>query len=535
MQNRKIRTFALILALVMVAAVFTGCGSGDKKESSTAAPSSAETPVDSKETPTEPEELSKEGYEISILTISHDGQIIRPDHPNFETLKEHTGYDVRLEYVLNSNYEEQINTRLASGDLPGLVVITGNNNPIVSAAKSGAFWDITDVYKDYPNLAVADENVMNNISIEGRYYGIYRSRIVGRNGISYRSDWLENLGLEPPETLDDLYEVLRAFTYDDPDGNGQKDTYGMTWCTYMGPFINLAVMHGAPNYWGLTDEGKLYPWFESEAYIEAMDYSKRLYDEELINQDFAALQTSEWDNDFGIGRSGIWVDVADAANRHATKLRDNGFITQEQVDDGEVVWVMGAVENSKGERHIMSTPGHAGYVAISQSGAPTEEDLHHYLTFMDACNDEVGQNILNYGTENVTYEVEDDFVVPYMAEEIVANVGSGFDVTAGWNQFMMNTQDLLYKRKSNPRVDRQVEVQEANLEFAVHDPTLPLMSDTYTGSANTLEQIIEDATINYIMGKNDLDGFQKEVDRWYNEGGQASLDEYQASYDSIYG
>lgn len=475
-----------------------------------------------------------EDYTINILTISHEGNIIPENHPNFATLKEHTGYDVKLEYVLNANYEEQMNTRLASGDLPGLIVITGNNGPIVSAAKAGAFWDLTDVYKEYPNLAVADENVLRNISIEGRIYGIYRARTIGRNGISYRSDWMENLGLEEPTTLEELYNVLHAFTYDDPDQNGQNDTYGMTWSVYMGPFNNLAVMHGAPNMWGIDDEGKIYPWFESDAYIAAMDYCKRLYEEGLINRDFAALQTGEWANDFGTGKSGLWIDVADQANRHAVTMRDNGLITQEQVDDGSVVWVMGSVANEAGEKYSLPTPGHAGYVAITKNGAKTEEDLHHYLNFLDKCNDVVGQNILNFGTEGITYEMlESGYVKTFEKDEIVARAGAGMDVTAGWNQFMMNTVDLLYKKESNPRFMQQEEVYKENLEYVVHNPTLSLTSDTYTAKGKTLEQLMSDATVNYIMGKTDLEGFQKEVQRWYDDGGQDVLTEYQAAYEAI--
>lgn len=36
-----------------------------------------------------------------------------------------------------------------------------------------------------------------------------------------RSDWLKNLNLEIPKTLDDLIKTAQAFTYNDPDGNGR--------------------------------------------------------------------------------------------------------------------------------------------------------------------------------------------------------------------------------------------------------------------------------------------------------------------------
>ncbi len=530
MKKGKLRITSAILSAIVAMSVFASCGQNGSNNTGGPSPTSSPTssgPSDSQGTPAIPAD-----YTIEILTISHEGNIIAENHPNFQTLKEHTGYNVKLQYVLNANYDEQMNTRLASGDLPGLIVITGNTGPIVSAAKAGAFWDITEKYKDYPNLAKANENVMRNISIEGRIYGIYRARTIGRNGISYRSDWLQNLGLEEPKTLEDLYNVLHAFTYDDPDGNNKNDTYGMTWSTYMGPFNNLAVMHGAPNMWGIDENGKLYPWFESDAYIETLDYSKRLYDDGLINRDFAALQSGEWANDFGTGKSGLWIDVADQANRHAIKLKDNGFITQEQVDDGSVVWVMGSVANSKGEIYSLPTPGHAGYVAISRTGAKTEEDLYHHLNFMDKCNDEIGQNILNYGTEGITYDKSPEgFVISLEKEEIVARAGAGMDSSAGWNQFMMNTTDLLYKKEGNPRITRQEEVYQENLPNTVHNPALSLVSDTYTAKGKSLEQIIQDATINYIMGKIDLNGFKVEVQRWYSEGGQDALNEYQSAYD----
>ena len=50
-----------------------------------------------------------------------------------------------------------------------------------------------------------------------------------------RQDWLDNLGLDMPETFEEFKEVMRAFTEDDPDGNGVDDTYGFV-SSYQGPY-----------------------------------------------------------------------------------------------------------------------------------------------------------------------------------------------------------------------------------------------------------------------------------------------------------
>jgi putative aldouronate transport system substrate-binding protein len=475
-------------------------------------------------------------YTISILTISFNGDLIAANHPAVDRLQQHTGYRIRLEYVLNANYAEQMNTRLAANDLPGLVAITGNTSPIVTAAQSGAFWDITEIYDLYPNLARANKDVMNNISIGGRYYGIYRERVMARGGMVYRSDWLANLGLSEPKTLTDLYNILRAFTLNDPDRNGVNDTYGMTWAAagtppYLGPFNDLVVMHGGPKNFGIRN-GRLTPYFEYDEFFQALDYSKRLYDEGLINRDFAALPTSEWTRALYTGRAGWHMDVADEANRAANNgLRANGLITQAQYEAGEAIWVMGSVANSSGQMFSRAAnPGHQGYVAISTTGARTLQDLHYYLDFLDKTNDEIGQNLLIYGAEDVNYRRNANGSVTTIPS---ADIPNGWQIVEGWNQFRTMT-DKSYLGVLNPRQVRQEEVYLENARIVVSDPTEPLAmsSPTWAARSSSLNQIIADAVINYIMGNINRQGFDRETARWYSDGGQTSLNELQAAYDA---
>jgi len=465
-------------------------------------------------------------YTINILTVSHTGDIIPGNHPAILQLQEHTGYNINLEFVLNANYEEMMNTRFAAGNLPGIVVITGNTLPIVTAAQSGAFWDITDKFPLYSNLAGANPAIMNNISIDGRNFGIYRQRIVGRGGMVYRSDWLEYLGLEEPQTIDDLYNVLQAFTTQNPQPNGGT-TFGMNWSVFMGPFHNLAVMHGAPNRWEVVN-GEFIPWFEHEGFYEAMQFSRRLFESNVINQDFAALPTGEWALPFGTGRAGWHIDVADEANRSANRLRDNGFMSQEEVDAGDKVWVMGPVANRHGERRAMATPGHAGYVAISTTGARTLQDLHYHLDFLNMLNDPIGQNIVSWGAEDINWEMRGDNVFVFPAGDIA----DGWHVIEGLNQFMMR-QNYVTPVARNPRQDRQEAVFLENLAIAIHDPTLPFRSETWTARSASLNEIIDDAVSNYIMGNIDRAGFDSEVSRWYNEGGSAAIAEFNAAWAAV--
>jgi len=471
------------------------------------------------------------GYTITILTVSQDGEIISPTHPAYQALEKLTGYKIKLEYVLNANYNESMNTRIASRDLPGLVAITGNTNTIVTAAQYGAFWDITDIYDLYPNLARADKGVMNNVSIEGRYFGIYRARDYPRTGMIYREDWLQNLGLAVPKTLDDLYNVLRAFTFNDPDKNGKQDTFGMNWTgAYMGPFYTLAVMHGAPTRFGIKN-GKLTPWFEWDEFYDAMVYSKRLYDEGIINKDFAATSTGDWALPFGRGQAGWHIDVADEASRSATRLRDNGLMTQADFDAGKLVGVMGAVANKAGKTYVYpANDGHQGYTAISTVGAKTIQELAYYLDFMDKCNSAEGITLLNWGAEGVNYTKNADNMITTIP---AAQIPNGWNIISGWNQFRM-LSDIGLAQKPNAYQAKHQQVYREIAPLAVPNPVTPiaLLSPTWTSKQSSLNTIIDDAVINFIMGRIDRNGFNAAKTRWYNEDGQKALNELQKAYDA---
>src|SRR3546814_15148449 len=111
-----------------------------------------------------------------------------------------------------------------------------------------------------------------------------------RAAVIVRKDWLANLGLQMPETTEDLYDVARAFSEGDPDGNGQDDTYGLIipkWPGTIGtnsPYDVIETWHGAGNRWAERD-GALVPSFTTDEWLEAVDYERQLAEEGLINPD----------------------------------------------------------------------------------------------------------------------------------------------------------------------------------------------------------------------------------------------------------
>ena len=56
-----------------------------------------------------------------------------------------------------------------------------------------------------------------------------------------RKDWLDNVGLDMPTDLDELTEVFRRFTEEDPDGNGKDDTWAFALASVGGDYTYMTI------------------------------------------------------------------------------------------------------------------------------------------------------------------------------------------------------------------------------------------------------------------------------------------------------
>lgn len=82
---------------------------------------------------------------------------------------------------------------------------------------------LKEIYDKYPQTFYP-------VTKDGKTYGLACAPVLTEGQVMViRQDWLDNLGLKAPATLDEFEAVIRAFTEDDPDGNGKKDTYGFTY------------------------------------------------------------------------------------------------------------------------------------------------------------------------------------------------------------------------------------------------------------------------------------------------------------------
>ncbi|MBU5348404.1 extracellular solute-binding protein [Paenibacillus lautus] len=521
MKAKRASTFLILgtVCIVLMASCSSGKNNGgtDSSNNSTAAP------------PASASADTQEAFKLNIMLPIFKTNYPKDDSPVAAELEKLTGTDIHFEWVPNASYADKFNITLASGNLPKIIYVPDSKGPsFVSAVKSGAFWDLTDKLKNYPNLSQASEIILNNSSINGKTYGVYRGRELGRNGVYYRQDWLENVGLEQPKTIDDFYNMLKAFKEKDPDGNGKDDTYGLVmvkWTAGWGAgFDQIKLWFGAPNVWGEGD-GQLVPEFEYDEYLEALKFMKKLYDEKLVNQDFAVMDSAKWTDPLVNGQAGVIIDVVDGAARVDDKIKAAnaaaGNDSREHYMD-----VFGAVTGADGQIRTLPTSGFAGLLAIPKSSVKTEEEVDRILKFLDQLNEPDLQTLTSFGLEGVHYTKIDDTTLERSTDSVLLE-----SEVEGLNQMVPYIPEGKgLQVAQTPLRLKQTEVQMKNRETIVANPAEPFISEVYSQKGQQLGNIINDARIKFIVGQIDEQGWRDAIELWKKSGGNDYVKEINELY-----
>ena len=159
-----------------------------------------------------------------------NGEYALGDTLAWKTWEDMFNIHVEIESVLGADLTEKRNLVLASGEYPDIFIKAGlGMSDLTKYGTQGLFVPLEDMIREQmPNLtAILDERDAWDymMSSDGNVYSLPEvSTLGGANGTYWiNKKWMDTLGLEEPKSLDELYEVLRAFKTGDPNGNGEAD------------------------------------------------------------------------------------------------------------------------------------------------------------------------------------------------------------------------------------------------------------------------------------------------------------------------
>ncbi len=300
-----------------------------------------------------------------------DGEDINKN-PMTELTEEKLG--IKMETTLlggdASNYDTKLRLALTgSEELPDVFPVYGTQM-IADMIESGRVKAIDDDIEKYmPDRLkeIYDKYPQSFYPVvkDGKTYGIACTPALTEGQVMIiRQDWLDKLGLQAPANMDEFEAVIKAFTEDDPDGNGKADTYGFTyqgngiynsgWVADPVTLFSANTGKHIPGSWQEDEDGNLTYGSIDEGNKKTLERMAGWHANGWIFQEAAA--TGAWDamNQFTEGKAGIFIgrpwaissvrDVTSVAPDAVIKaypniLQDSGEPTYQsaQINDG---WLM---------------------------------------------------------------------------------------------------------------------------------------------------------------------------------------------------
>lgn len=295
------RIISVLLVAVMSLSIFAGCGKGGAK-----------------------------GENTLTVGIPMYGSVSDfKENPFTKYVEKELGIELEfVTYVSNSGERMQQLTLQIAGNKELPDVFWGWQEMSTSAinefGEKGYLQDLTELkdkyavnYKEqFAKLSKEEQEYINarGTTDKGSFYAMplytgfdYMDHL--QNAMYINKEWLDELGLEIPTTIDELEKVLKAFKSKDPNGNGVADEIPMMGKDIANYVIN-AYQYYDTEYTADVNDGKVSTPFITDNYRQAMitlnEWCKKGYysDLSITNSmnDFKALITPTDNN----ARVGIW-------------------------------------------------------------------------------------------------------------------------------------------------------------------------------------------------------------------------------------
>lgn len=202
--------------------------------------------------------------------------------------------DAEISWVSPIDYRQKTSLMIAAGDMPSIMLF---DQPFFLPDEISKSITINpgSYLNDYPTLQQLAEEGRGARYINGEPHFIPRLSDPHHAAFpAIRQDWLDRLGLNAPTTMDEIYEVMKAFANNDPDGNDKKDTYGIGGTATGAQSINWVehVFTGSPDRFSVKD-GKVVDHAVTEGATQALQWLAKAYEEGLVDPEFAVLDSQQ--------------------------------------------------------------------------------------------------------------------------------------------------------------------------------------------------------------------------------------------------
>ncbi|MER6182662.1 extracellular solute-binding protein [Streptomyces sp. NPDC001652] len=434
----------------------------------------------------------------------------------YKAMNELIGVDVAWQNQDGNTYDQKLGAILASSDIPDVVVVPGwNMSGKIPTAIISKFADLGpylsgDAVKDYPNLAAIPTDAWQRSIFGGKLRGLPMPAPWAPSIVPlYRKDIFDKEGYEIPKSCDEFMALAKEIT------NAKAKRWAcldMKWTAFQA----FGVFSGSekPLGWNMVD-GKLVYRVETEQYLEALEWSRKLFEAGVVHPDSKMGKNApDPGPKFAAGEFLIYANnISQWWGRTAEQATQNPDFK---------IWGMD-VWGHDGGNPTMWAEQPAGIFAFVNKKA-SESVIRDVLAVANVTAAPYGTKeymMTNYGVEGTHYTVKDG--VPAKTDQGNLEVMNAYVMVASPAATLAHP-DFPEVAKGQVEWEQRMGAFTKKSTFWGMQITEP---NRYTNLSNDFEQLEDDI----VRGRKKISDMQQAVSDWKSKGGDKLRDWYKQILD----
>jgi len=469
-------------------------------------------------------EAPKETINIKIMGNFSSANLSETDKLLVAAIEEKTNTKIEFDIPPSTGYNERQQLMLTTGEYPDLVYFSSPSNAsFLNAVSEGAIIPINKYLEGADNVLKYTYDVSWDalkVNDDENIYGLPRTSVIRADAYFVRKDWLEAVNITLPEdnqiTLDQMIEILEAFSNGDPDRNGMKDTYGLGAYASGDKTLNPEFRNEHGFYGWQEASGGDYKYMSpqydlnSTVYTNALALTAKLYKNGLMDPDAPLLDGGTALDRFKSGKTGVYGGFA---GNYEGILKDGKAINP----NFELDYVF--VKNEQGEQKGLGQgTGLFGFWAITTAAKDPQRivDIFDYLL-----SDEGWEKVYN-GMEGYDYKVENGQKV-FAEKPLEVVIRKNIVRRAGDYMFFISP-DM-------PQEDKDIIVP--HIQLAVERMVLSKDRGFTPSIARTPEYLdfnkkLSETTTRIVVGDAPVEAYLEVLKEWHDKFGEQYLTEMNA-------
>ena len=443
-------------------------------------------------------------------------------------------------------YDEALNILVKDRNLPDIFLVS-DRETLEELVENDLIEDLTEVYKSCASDKIQEmyesygKELLASGTFDGKLFALPETAIDdGSQLLWLRRDWMEQLGVKEPKTLDEALSVIRAFQENRMGAEEGEDPVGLVCDPGLVGTVSTSYsvdsvfeMFGAyPQQWIKNADGEIVYGSLTEETKEALGYLRELYKQGILDPDFA-LRAQNNIRDLVVNGKcgaffGLWWTPNNPLMDEYRKNKETDwepyYLTADAKRTVEVYstfWDSKYVVVRKGYEHpeivmkILSV-----LFDYSRYEAEDADEVNSYFALnVDPTARPLMINVdYNEATYMVTRHIREALYSPGDAktrEDLSAIEASYFDACKEYLEADVPSVEAWAAYKS--RISAVGLLVDANYRA----PEKKYLGDGDGEIPQTLRLLEKNAFIQIIMGRMPVSSFDSFVEAWYRKGGDS--------------